>query len=72
MFYICFIFQSLTRCVPGVGLYFASMQWMTANLINGHPKPLQSMGIGIAARTVSGICLIPITVIKTRVEVCTT
>lgn len=59
---------SLTRCVPGVGLYFASMHWMTTNLVNGHPKPLQSVAIGITARTMSGIILIPITVIKTRVE----
>lgn len=59
---------SLTRCVPGVGLYFASMHWMSTNLVNGRPKPLESMAIGIAARSISGICLIPITVIKTRVE----
>uniref|UniRef100_A0A1B6DWZ3 Mitochondrial glycine transporter n=1 Tax=Clastoptera arizonana TaxID=38151 RepID=A0A1B6DWZ3_9HEMI len=59
---------SLTRCVPGVGLYFASMHWMKDNLISGEPTPLESLAIGIAGRSISGICLIPITVVKTRFE----
>ncbi|XP_046660858.1 mitochondrial glycine transporter B-like isoform X2 [Homalodisca vitripennis] len=59
---------SLTRCVPGVGLYFASMHWMKTTFTDGRPTPAQAMTIGVAARSLSGICLIPITVVKTRVE----
>ncbi|XP_054283760.1 mitochondrial glycine transporter-like isoform X2 [Macrosteles quadrilineatus] len=59
---------SLTRCVPGVGLYFGSMHWMKSKFTDGRPTATQAMMIGIVARSISGICLIPITVVKTRVE----
>ncbi|XP_014260510.1 solute carrier family 25 member 38-A-like isoform X2 [Cimex lectularius] len=59
---------SITRTVPGVGLYFSSMHWMTRTFTDGHPSPLQAVAIGIVGRTFSAVCLIPITVVKTRYE----
>lgn len=59
---------SITRTVPGVGLYFSSMHWMTNTFANGSPSPLAAISIGIAARSFSAVCLIPITVVKTRFE----
>lgn len=62
------ITPSLARTVPGVGLYFSSMHWMTYKLADGHPDSLQAMTIGLGARTLSVVTLIPVTVVKTRFE----
>ncbi|KAK3910381.1 Mitochondrial glycine transporter [Frankliniella fusca] len=59
---------SIARCVPGVGLYFSSLHFLSSNLIEGSPGPLQAISLGIVARSFSGICLIPLTVVKTRYE----
>lgn len=60
---------SLTRCVPGVGLYFCSLDYIkTHYFAEKTPSPLESVAIGVIARCMSGATLIPITVIKTRVE----
>lgn len=60
---------SLTRCVPGVGLYFCSVDYIKTHYFsNKTPSPLQSVAIGMIARCMSGAALIPITVVKTRVE----
>ncbi|XP_067005836.1 mitochondrial glycine transporter A [Anabrus simplex] len=59
---------SITRCVPGVGLYFSSLDWLKTHLVSGEPGPLQAVALGMIARTMSGVCLIPITVVKTRFE----
>jgi len=60
---------SLTRCVPGVGLYFASIHWIQILAgIEDHPTALQSMAVGACGRCLSGAILIPFTVIKTRFE----
>lgn len=60
---------SLTRCVPGVGLYFCSLDYLkTHALKNKTPTPLESVAVGVAARCMSGVALIPITVVKTRYE----
>jgi hypothetical protein len=64
------VFQSLTRCVPGVGLYFSSLHWLKSNVTSGDPGPVEAIFLGMLARSLSGVCLIPITVIKTRFEVC--
>ena len=64
-----FLFQSITRCVPGVGLYFSSLHWLKSNLTSGDPGPLEAIYLGMLARSFSGVCLIPFTVIKTRFEV---
>lgn len=65
---------SLLRCVPGVGLYFCSLNWLkgvflqTPNTIHSQPSAIQAICIGVIARTFSGSVLIPVTVIKTRYE----
>jgi len=68
------MFQSLLRCVPGVGLYFCSLDWLQSQFCsksNGsksHPSALQAVFFGVVARSFSGSVLIPVTVIKTRYE----
>lgn len=59
---------SIMRCVPGVGLYFSSLSWLRGTFCEGTPGPLQAMMLGGAARTLTGVTMIPITVIKTRYE----
>lgn len=59
---------SIMRCVPGVGLYFSSLTWLKTTFCDGTPGPLQAVSLGVAARTLTGVTLIPITVIKTRYE----
>lgn len=60
---------SLTRCVPGVGLYFASIHGLKlAFNINGEPSAIESVLLGVTGRSISGIMMIPFTVIKTRFE----
>ena len=59
------------RCVPGVGLYFGSMNALkAATLRDGNTSlgPVQSVLIGAGARTISGVLMIPMTVVKTRYE----
>ncbi|CAG9584818.1 unnamed protein product [Danaus chrysippus] len=61
---------SIARCVPGVGLYFSSLHWLKSKL--GKTKQdlgaMEAVGLGVVARTMSGVALIPMTVIKTRYE----
>lgn len=60
---------SITRCVPGVGLYFSSLDYLKSNYLQGRtPTALESVLMGFCARSMSGAILIPITVVKTRVE----
>ncbi|XP_063240945.1 mitochondrial glycine transporter A-like [Bacillus rossius redtenbacheri] len=61
---------SITRCVPGVGLYFSCLHALKSRCVPADTEPgaLQAVVLGAAARTMSGVCLIPITVIKTRFE----
>jgi len=59
---------SLTKTVPGVGLYFSSMHYIKTSLYDGRPSHCQSIMIGCSARTVAGSVMIPFTVIKTRFE----
>lgn len=69
-FCLIIIWQSLTRCVPGVGLYFASIHGLKIAFdIHGEPTPLQSVLLGVTGRSISGVMMIPFTVIKTRFEV---
>lgn len=65
------LFQSLTRTVPGVGLYFSSLHALKDQFVvpGKELEPLQAVTLGVVARTMSGVCMIPITVIKTRYEV---
>ena len=62
------VVPSLSKTVPGVGLYFSSMHHMKTQLCQGRPSHLQSVMIGCTARTLAGSIMIPFTVIKTRFE----
>lgn len=52
----------------GVGLYFSSLHWLKAKLgkSKGDLGPMEAVTLGVVARSMSGVALIPITVIKTR------
>ncbi|XP_055875664.1 mitochondrial glycine transporter A-like isoform X1 [Biomphalaria glabrata] len=62
------LIPSLWRCVPGIGLYFASLHWMKSTLGNTQTHPVESFLFGASARTIAGIVVLPFTVIKTRYE----
>ncbi|XP_012251641.1 mitochondrial glycine transporter-like [Athalia rosae] len=63
------ITPSLIRVVPGVGLYFASLHWLKNAFHLREPlNSLQALTLGITARSMAGVVLIPITVVKTRFE----
>ncbi|GAB1868584.1 Mitochondrial glycine transporter [Camponotus japonicus] len=60
---------SITRVIPGVGLYFSSLHWLKHAFDLEEPlTALQAISLGITARSMSGALLIPITVVKTRFE----
>ncbi|XP_011066154.1 PREDICTED: solute carrier family 25 member 38-like isoform X1 [Acromyrmex echinatior] len=60
---------SITRVIPGVGLYFSSLHWLKHTFNLEEPlTALQAISLGITARSMSGALLIPITVVKTRFE----
>ena len=60
---------SITRVIPGVGLYFSSLHWLKHTLHLKDPlTPTEAVLLGVTARTMSGALLIPITVVKTRFE----
>jgi len=59
---------SLYRTVPGVGLYFTTLNVMKTKLGDGNPTLLQNMAFGFTARACVGTALLPIAVIKTRYE----
>jgi len=64
------ILPSVTRTVPGVGIYFASLHWLKTSLgtEGERPNPLQAVGLGMGARSLAATLMIPITVLKTRFE----
>lgn len=59
---------SVARTVPGVGIYFSSVTWMKNNLCGGKTGPVGSAVVGAMGRTVAGVAMIPVTVVKTRFE----
>ncbi|XP_012215578.1 mitochondrial glycine transporter-like isoform X1 [Linepithema humile] len=60
---------SITRVVPGVGLYFSTLHWLKHTFDLQEPlTAMQAVSLGITARSISGALLIPITVVKTRFE----
>ncbi|EZA54585.1 Solute carrier family 25 member [Ooceraea biroi] len=60
---------SITRVIPGVGLYFSSLHWLKHAFNLEEPlTAMQAISLGITARSMSGALLIPITVVKTRFE----
>ncbi|XP_067934120.1 mitochondrial glycine transporter B-like [Watersipora subatra] len=59
---------SLLRCVPGVGLYFCALHTMKSNLGSENPGSLELVALGVGARCVAGITMLPFTVVKVRFE----
>ncbi|XP_023087269.1 mitochondrial glycine transporter isoform X4 [Piliocolobus tephrosceles] len=60
---------SIVRCVPGVGIYFGTLYSLKQYFLRGHPPTaLESIMLGVGSRSVAGVCMSPITVIKTRYE----
>ncbi|XP_051744729.1 mitochondrial glycine transporter A [Ctenopharyngodon idella] len=60
---------SFVRCIPGVGIYFSTYFTLKQRFFaDGAPGPLQSVLLGAGARCVAGVCMLPVTVIKTRFE----
>merc|ERR1711944_183495 len=62
------IMPSVTRTVPGVGLYFGSLHWLKSGFGDEKPSAVQCIGLGMTARSIAATVMIPITVIKTRFE----
>lgn len=62
------LFPSLSRTVPGIGVYFSSLHHMRSTFGSPDPSPLESMAIGACARGISGVTMLPFTVVKTRFE----
>lgn len=62
---------SLCRCVPGVALYFTTLEAMKSTYFNynQHLGPLPALGMGATARSFTSSILMPFTIIKTRFEV---
>ncbi|XP_042555411.1 mitochondrial glycine transporter [Dipodomys spectabilis] len=58
---------SVLRCVPGVGIYFCALHSLERRL-RGPPSPLQALLLGASARSLAGLCTLPVTVVKTRFE----
>ncbi|PVD38786.1 hypothetical protein C0Q70_01409 [Pomacea canaliculata] len=59
---------SVTRCGPGIGLYFGILHWLKKDLGSANPSALESLLLGMSARSISCSLILPITVIKTRYE----
>ncbi|KAM7063364.1 mitochondrial glycine transporter isoform 3-T3 [Molossus nigricans] len=60
---------SIVRCVPGVGIYFGTLYSLKQYFLPGHPPTaMESVILGAGSRSVAGVCMLPITVIKTRYE----
>lgn len=59
---------SIVRCVPGVGLYFCTLHFLKTSLHLDSPSPGEAMFLGASARSIAGVVLLPVTVIKTRFE----
>uniref|UniRef100_A0A671FKJ4 Mitochondrial glycine transporter n=1 Tax=Rhinolophus ferrumequinum TaxID=59479 RepID=A0A671FKJ4_RHIFE len=60
---------SIVRCVPGVGIYFGTLYSLKQYFLRGHPPTaMQSVILGVGSRSIAGVCMLPITVIKTRYE----
>lgn len=59
---------SMSRCIPGIGMYFCSLHWIQTSFDLGNPSALEAVCCGVLARTLAGSTLLPFTVIKTRFE----
>lgn len=64
------VLQSFARTIPGVGIYFSTYYSLKQHFFqDARPGPLQAVLLGGGARTVAGVLMLPVTVIKTRFEV---
>lgn len=60
---------SFVRCVPGVGIYFSTFYSLKEHFFQDQaPNAGQAVLLGAGARTVAGVAMLPVTVIKTRFE----
>uniref|UniRef100_A0A8C5QWR9 Mitochondrial glycine transporter n=1 Tax=Leptobrachium leishanense TaxID=445787 RepID=A0A8C5QWR9_9ANUR len=60
---------SFLRCIPGVGLYFSTLYAAKQHFfLEQDPSPLESVLLGAGSRTLTGVCMLPFTVLKTRYE----
>ncbi|KAL7883542.1 hypothetical protein SRHO_G00012000 [Serrasalmus rhombeus] len=60
---------SFVRCIPGVGIYFSTYFSLKQHFFSDRaPGPVEAMLLGAGARSVAGVCMLPVTVIKTRFE----
>ncbi|KAJ3600730.1 hypothetical protein NHX12_031707 [Muraenolepis orangiensis] len=60
---------SFARTIPGVGLYFSTYYSMKQHFFQERSlRPLEAVALGAGARTLAGVLMLPITVIKTRFE----
>lgn len=57
------------RCVPGVGLHFCCLDTLQSHFCAGRqPRAGEALVFGAASRSLAGVLLIPVTVVKTRYE----
>lgn len=64
------VLQSFARTIPGVGIYFSTYYSLKQHFYqDDRPGPLPAVLLGGGARTVAGVLMLPVTVIKTRFEV---
>ncbi|XP_021413845.2 mitochondrial glycine transporter B [Oncorhynchus mykiss] len=60
---------SFVRTIPGVGIYFSTYYSLKQHyFLEQGPGAMESVLLGAGARTVAGVCMLPVTVIKTRFE----
>ncbi|XP_073500225.1 mitochondrial glycine transporter [Phyllobates terribilis] len=60
---------SFLRCIPGVGLYFSTLYFLKQHILSEQElRPLESVALGAGSRTLTGVCMLPFTVVKTRYE----
>lgn len=59
---------SLSRCVPGIGMYFCTLHGLTQSFGSEEPSMGESVLMGACARTIVGVTLLPFTVLKARFE----
>ncbi|XP_070703767.1 mitochondrial glycine transporter A-like [Pempheris klunzingeri] len=63
------ISPSFARTIPGVGIYFSTYYSLKQHFFqDSSPRAIEAMLLGGGARTVAGIFMLPVTVIKTRYE----
>uniref|UniRef100_A0A3B1KBY9 Mitochondrial glycine transporter n=1 Tax=Astyanax mexicanus TaxID=7994 RepID=A0A3B1KBY9_ASTMX len=60
---------SFVRCIPGVGIYFSTYFSLKQHFFSDRsPAPVEAVLLGAGSRSVAGVCMLPVTVIKTRFE----